>query len=141
MNNLNIFVDGGARGNPGPAATGVVIKDQNQKTLHRFGKYIGKTTNNQAEYQAVIVALEWLTSHRETIRKSKFKNCKFFLDSTLVVNQLNGNWKVKDASLRQKVIEVRELEGKLGLAVSYTAIPRAKNFEADLLVNQALDEV
>src|SRR3989338_1280319 len=130
MNNLNIFVDGGARGNPGPAATGVVIKDQNQKTPPRFGKYIGKTTNTQAEYQAVIVALEWLTSHRETIRKSKFKNCKFFLDSTLVVNQLNGNWKVKDASLPKKVMEVRELEDNLALAVFYPAIPRAKTFWA-----------
>ena len=144
---LNIYTDGGSRGNPGPAAVGVVIKDQSNKVIHQFGQTIGKATNNVAEYQGVISALEWLI-----INKKKTETCpdlsrsnrdliwiNFFLDSTLVVNQLNGLWKVKDANLRELVIKVHQLEGTLKACITYTAIPREKNFEADGLLNQALD--
>jgi len=133
---LNIYTDGGARGNPGPAAIGVVIKDQDNKLLHQFSSCIGKTTNNVAEYQGVISALEHLIT-----TKSKPQSINFFLDSTLVVNQLNGLWKVKDANLRQLVISVRQLEGTLNTNIKYTAIPRQKNHEADSLLNQALDSL
>lgn len=132
---LNIYTDGGARNNPGPAAIGVVIKDQNNQTLHQYGQSIGKATNNVAEYQAVISALEYLiTSQLQS------KSIHFFLDSSLVVNQLNGLWKVKDSNLRQLVIKVRQLEGALNTPIKYTLIPREKNSQADALLNQTLDQ-
>jgi ribonuclease HI len=132
---LNIYTDGGARGNPGPAAIGVVIKDRSGKALHQFGRPIGKATNNLAEYQAVISALEYLITN-----KIKPRSINFFLDSTLVVNQLNGLWKVKDINLRQKVIQIRQLEGTFSTSIKYTAIPRHQNSEPDALLNQVLDQ-
>ncbi len=133
---LVIFTDGGARGNPGPAATGFVIKDSTGKIIHRQGKYIGRTTNNVAEYQAVIEALGWLAAHpRLPITK-----LQFFLDSKLVVNQLNGLFKVKEIKMRNLVVKVRQLEREIGGNVSYQAIPREKNSLADSLVNQTLDK-
>jgi ribonuclease HI len=133
---LSIYTDGGARGNPGPAAIGVVIKNQSGKTIHQFGRLIGQATNNLAEYQAALAALEWLVANQPSA-----KQINFYLDSTLVVNQLNGLWKVKDTALRQKVIQIRQLESTLNLPIKYTVIPRQKNFQADSLLNQALDQV
>ena len=132
---LNIFTDGGSRGNPGPAAIGIVIKDAANQTLHNFGQTIGIATNNIAEYQAVIIALQWLLHQPARPRKANF-----FLDSTLVVNQLNGLWKLKDAHLRQKVILIRQLEASLNADITYTAISRSQNSAADLQVNLALDQ-
>ena len=132
--NLNIHTDGGSRGNPGPAAVGVVIKESSGKLIHQFGQAIGKATNNIAEYQGVVVALEYLLE-----QNLKLGAIHFFLDSTLVVNQLSGLWKIKDANLREKVIKVRELEGALNCPINYTAVSREKNTQADLLLNLALD--
>ena len=132
MKGLNIYTDGGARGNPGPAAIGVVVKDGEGKIIHQFGRTIGKTTNNVAEYQAVVSALEWLATQ---FRPGKIN---FFSDSTLIVNQIKGDWKIKEAHLKPLVSRVRQLVGQL--TVTYTAIPREQNFEADALVNQALDK-
>lgn len=133
---LKVFADGGARGNPGPAATGFVIKDSSGKILHQQGKYIGKVTNNVAEYQAVIEALKWIK-----------KNCRlplsrlqFFLDSKLIVNQLNGLFKVKEIKMRNLIIKVRQLEREVGSNVSYQLIPREKNSLADSLVNHAINK-
>jgi ribonuclease H / adenosylcobalamin/alpha-ribazole phosphatase len=131
---LNIYTDGGSRGNPGPSAIGVVIKDKLGKILHQFGETIGHATNNVAEYQGVIFALNYLVS-----QQTKPTTINFFLDSTLVVNQLNGLWKIKDANLRTLVIKVRQLEGQLNAGICYHSIPREKNHEADALLNQALD--
>ena len=133
---LNIYTDGGSRGNPGPSAIGVVIKDTQNKIIHQFGHTIGKATNNIAEYQGVVAALEYLITN-----KLKPTTINFFLDSKLVVNQLKGLWKVKDTSLRQKVIQVRQLEGSLNSAIQYTVIPREKNHQPDALLNQALDQI
>lgn len=132
---LKINTDGGSRGNPGPAAVGVVIFDTSANFLvHQFGQTIGRATNNIAEYQAVVLALEWLN-------KSGLKpeTINFFLDSALVVNQMNGLWRVKDVNLRQKIILIRSLEADLNCPIQYTAIPREQNTTADALVNQALD--
>lgn len=133
---LTVFVDGGARGNPGPAAVGFVIKDSSGKVLHQQGKYLGKTTNNVAEYRAVIEALKWLDKNNGL----SFSRLDFFLDSKLVVNQLNGLFKVKEAKMRNLVIEVRQWERKLGGNISYHLIPRQKNKQADSLVNQTLNK-
>ena len=150
---FSIYCDGGARGNPGPAAIGFVVRDAEGKPMHREAREIGKATNNMAEYQAVIAALEWLAKYKTT--NSLPREIRVFLDSRLVVNQLNGMFRVKDAKLKGLTLRVRELERASGLtvgneelfvskrenAVSYEAIPREMNTEADSLVNAALDKL
>lgn len=145
---LFVFTDGGARGNPGPAAIGFIIKDSQGKILKKESKYIGKATNNVAEYQAVIKALEWISHqssiiHSEGISRSEHhqSSIKFFLDSKLIVNQLNGLFKIKNSNLRGLIIKARQLEQEVGGNVSYHFISREKNKEADALVNQALEHV
>lgn len=132
---LSVFCDGGARGNPGPAAIGFVVKGDSGRILKKRGKFIGRATNNVAEYQAVIEALTWLKSNIQPLTS----NIKFFLDSRLVVNQLNGLFKIKDNKLRQLIVKVRQLEQEVGGNVSYHLIERSKNQEADQLVNETLD--
>ena len=141
MSKLTVVCDGGARGNPGPAAIGVVITAEPSQVLVKISRTIGQTTNNVAEYSAVIAALEWMKANVPMLQCSNVTIIQFYLDSTLVVNQLNGLFKVKDSKLRNLLVKVRELEQTIGGNVMYTAIPREKNTEADLLVNQALDGV
>lgn len=129
-----VFTDGGARGNPGPGAVGFVIKDNSGKVLIEQGKYIGHVTNNVAEYTAVIEALKKVTE----LQSCKGAKINFFLDSKLVVNQLNGYYKIKNSNLRNLIIEVRKLEREIGGNVSYRYLAREKNFQADFLVNQVL---
>lgn len=140
---LNIYTDGGARGNPGPAAIGVVIKSEDEKEITAFGKRIGETTNNVAEYTAVIEGLQSVKSQlsvpAEAGSVDSIEKIIFFLDSSLVVNQLNGLFKVKDGNLRNLLVKIRELESEVGGNISYKQIPREKNWQADRLVNQALD--
>jgi len=134
---LKVFTDGGARGNPGPAAIGFVVKDSLGETIFKKGKYIGEATNNVAEYRAVIEALKWLKSHLT----SHISHITFFLDSKLIVNQLNGFFKVKEIKMRNLIIKVRQLEREVGGNVAYQLIPRKKNYLADSLVNQAIDKI
>ncbi|MCJ7826568.1 ribonuclease HI family protein [Patescibacteria group bacterium] len=136
-NKLIIHTDGGARGNPGPAAIGVVF-EKNGKLIHQFGKKIGEATNNVAEYTAVIEALKYIKNSHVACHMSRVT---FFLDSVLVVNQLTGKFKVKDAKLRMLLFEIRSLEQEVRGVITYTAIPREQNKEADLLVNRALDKL
>lgn len=131
---LKIFTDGGARGNPGPAAVGVVIKNQNNEVIDSFGKTIGVSTNNVAEYSAVISAFLWV------MKTQKFEGIDFFLDSQLIVSQLNGAFKVKNSKLRELIFQIRQLEQEAGGNVSYKAIPREQNRLADSLVNNILDK-
>lgn len=128
---LNVFCDGGSRGNPGPAAYGFVIKDNGQ-VIKREGRTLGVATNNFAEYTALIRALTWLAQN------CKGQNLEVKMDSKLVVSQLSGIYKVKDAKIRNLVFEVRTLENQFG-QIKYNHIPREQNQEADKLVNQALD--
>ncbi len=142
-----IHTDGGARGNPGPAAIGVVIEkqdskiarwqDRKEKTIE-ISKRIGETTNNVAEYRAVVEALNFLKTYHVS-RITYHDSINFFLDSTLVVNQLNGNFKVKEPTLRELLINVRLLEGDIGGHITYQYVPREQNQRADFLVNRALD--
>ena len=132
-----VFTDGGARGNPGPGAIGVVVKNHQEKVLAKFGKFIDRVTNNVAEYQAVIEALKWLKEHKKTFDTDATFN--FFLDSRLVVNQLNGLFKIKNSHLRDLIIQVRQLEKETDVKILYRLIPREKNKDADFLVNQTLN--
>lgn len=129
---IQIFADGGSRGNPGHAAYGFVVK-KDGKTLKESGGYIGIGTNNFAEYTAVIEALRYL-SHN-----FKGESLEFSLDSLLVVQQANGIYKVKNANIRQLMFKIRELEADFK-TVSFKHIPRERNHEADKQVNLALDK-
>lgn len=132
-----IFTDGGSRSNPGHAAIGFVIKDAAGKVLEKCGKYIGIQTNNVAEYQAMAAALETLRILVGERAKEVLVVC--YLDSLLVVKQLNGEFRLKAAHLLGLNERIKTLE--TGFArVSYNYIPRSQNKEADWLVNQALDE-
>jgi ribonuclease HI len=128
---LIMFTDGAARGNPGPAAIGVVLKDEAGVTAATISRTLGKATNNQAEYTAVIAGLEKAISlgAKQVTLKS---------DSELVVKQLLGLYKVKNADLREMYQRVIALTGKLE---KFTAmnIRREMNKQADALCNQALD--
>jgi len=131
---LTIFTDGGARGNPGPAAAAFVVKDEQGNILAEKGIAIGNTTNNVAEYRAVIEALQWLKKNPDFLGKNL--SCRFHLDSKLVVNQLNGLFKIKNKNLRDLIISVRRLEQEIKGDFCYYYIPREKNRHADLIVNQ-----
>ncbi len=136
MNNkITIHTDGGSRGNPGPAAIGVVIDGPTGKK--EFGEYIGETTNNEAEYRAVIFALKKLKSLLGS-DKSGESQVEFVLDSELVVKQLNKEYKLKDKNIQNFFIEIWNLTFDFG-GVSFRYVPREQNLEADRIVNQVLD--
>ena len=131
---LNIYCDGGARGNPGPAASAFIVRDESGKILHQQGFYLGIATNNQAEYSAVLKALEWVSE------KSSNSEIIFYLDSLLVVNQLKGSFKVKDPILKNENLKIKKLISNFKLQISnFVYIPRSQNFLADKIVNETLD--
>lgn len=134
--NYRIFTDGGARGNPGPAATGVVVYDDNETEVTTWGTFLGNQTNNYAEYQAVIEALEWLIKQTDTISR-----VDFFLDSDLVVKQINGVYAVKHPNLKPLHQKLRSLLGEVKATTSFAHVRREANRRADQLVNQTLDTV
>lgn len=129
---LVVFTDGGSLNNPGPAAVGFVVK-KGGKTIKKFAKGIGQATNNIAEYTAVIEALKWLKTNYPSPQLLN-QQVNFFLDSRLVVNQLNGVFKIKDYQLRSLAIQVRRIEGGVGANFCYHYISRERNREADSLV-------
>ncbi|HNY97729.1 MAG TPA: ribonuclease HI family protein [Candidatus Pacearchaeota archaeon] len=131
-----IHTDGGARGNPGPAAIGVVI-NVGEKIIKEYGRAIGKATNNVAEYSAVISALEVLAKNLG--EKAKLAEVLIKADSELIVKQLKGEYRVKDPDLQKLYIKVYNLRQKFG-KIDYTHIPREQNKRADQLVNEALDK-
>lgn len=126
-----LYTDGGARGNPGRAAIGAVIY-KNGEVAAKVSREIGETTNNQAEYQALIAGLE-------EAQKLGATEIDCFLDSSLVVNQLNGQWKVKEPSLHEIFAAAQKAKQSFA-KISLSHIPREKNQEADALVNLALDK-
>ena len=133
MKTFIIHSDGGARGNPGPAAIGVVIKSDDGKLIEEISKTIGETTNNQAEYQAIIAGLE-------TAKKLGAEAVECFLDSELVVKQLRREYKVKNKELAPLFVKVHNLSLQFK-KISFTHVMREKNKAADKLVNIALDAV
>jgi len=126
-----IFTDGASRGNPGPAAIGVTIKDKRGKLIPFISQRIGRATNNQAEYRAIIAALEEAT-------RLGAKHVDINSDSELVVKQINGEYRVKKATLKPLYQQVKQLQGLLQ-AFTITHIPRRQNIEADKLANKALN--
>lgn len=123
MEEYAVYTDGGARGNPGPAACAFVVLNCKNEEVYYAGFFLGETTNNVAEYSAVLKAIEWL----------KDSSAKFFLDSELVVKQLKGEYRIKN-------LELRKLYDKIDAKkYSWTHIKREQNARADEIVNQTLD--
>jgi ribonuclease HI len=129
---LIAFSDGGARGNPGPAGYGVVIQDESGKKVATLSEYLGHQTNNVAEYQGLIAALEYATKHEP-------KALKVISDSELLVRQIKGIYKVKNAALQDLHARAKELIAQLQW-FSIGHVLRGKNQEADALANAAMDK-
>lgn len=127
-----LYTDGGARGNPGPAGIGYILVLENGREVSH-GEYFGEATNNQAEYKALLAGMQ--RAKQEHVLELK---CR--LDSELVVKQLNGKYRVKDADLKPLFEQVKSLIAAFG-EISFTHIPREKNKKADKLVNKALDKI
>ena len=125
-----IHTDGGARGNPGPAACAFVA-EVGDKIIEKRSRYLGVATNNYAEYQGLILAMQWLPAKSQIF---------FYLDSELVVKQLTGLYKVKNQNLKKLNDEIMGIVKEKQLTVVFKNIPREKNTIADALVNKELDE-
>ncbi len=131
MKKLIINTDGGARGNPGPAGIGVVIRDESETIIFEHGAYIGDQTNNFAEYSALIKALE-------TARDLGGTDLLVRMDSELIVKQMQGVYKIKEPTLQGLASQVLKLKSNFK-SVVFTHVRREFNKDADRMVNQALD--
>jgi ribonuclease HI len=131
---LKVFSDGGARGNPGPSAIAFLVISDDDKVLCTSTLFLGDHTNNQAEYWAIITALQYVASHRP-------EEVTCYLDSELVVKQLAGQYAVRNPELRRLWEKIRELRG-LFKKVNFTSVSRTNVYiqKADTLLNQTLDE-
>lgn len=130
IDTIKVFCDGGSRGNPGPAASGVVFTTTDDKTIATFSQYLGVATNNVAEYQAMNLALKKLADF-------SFSKVEFYLDSELVVKQLKGEYRVKNNDLRVIYHEIVKALGGLSYTISH--VRREYNKLADQAVNDCLD--
>lgn len=133
MSRMIVNVDGGARGNPGPAAIGVVVRDGGGTVLEEVGEKIGEATNNVAEYRALLRGIELAAARGAT-------ELELIGDSELVVRQVEGRYKVKNAGMKELHAEVKKaLAGFDSWSIRH--VRRAENADADRLVNEALDGV
>jgi len=133
---VQIFTDGGSRGNPGPAALGVHIT-KDDAPLVSFGKTLGVATNNIAEYSAAVAALSWILEHKDLLKKDE--EIFFYADSQLFISQITGIYKIKNAALRELLFTINRLQVEIGHTIHYRHIPREQNKLADRQVNLALD--
>jgi len=136
MNKIVIYTDGGARGNPGPAGAGAVILNDKNEVVAEVSDYLGKTTNNVAEYEALIRALAVLKSMFGA-ELSKME-IEIKMDSELIVRQMQGRYRVKAPELKPRFRQVQSLLTSMP-HYSFNHIPREQNSEADALVNKAID--
>ena len=127
-----LYIDGGARGNPGPAGFGVHAEDGDGEVVAEFYGYLGRATNNVAEYAALLVALEWA-------RRSGLKAVRLFSDSQLLVRQMEGSYRVRNAGLQPLFRRGRGLAAVIpNLTIAH--VGRDENKQADALANRAMDE-
>lgn len=127
---LKIFIDGGAVGNPGPAGAGIIIYDENGRLVKKISEFLGKETNNQSEYHALILALIWA-------QKLQAKQMEIYSDSELLVKQVRGEYKIKNKNIKPLFIVAKFLL-QFFEKVLFFDIPREKNKEADKLVKLAI---
>lgn len=128
----NVWCDGGARGNPGPAGIGFLIKNTEGIKVKQYCEYLGKATNNIAEYTALIRSLEFAKNI------GQIDKLNIFMDSELVVKQIKGEYKVKNEGLKPLYLKAKSLLSNCNFSINHVA--RSDNKEADLLVNKAIDE-
>ena len=138
MSSLKIYTDGGARGNPGPAGIGVYVINQQQECVYSESKLIGRATNNESEYKAFLTSLEWLETY---IKSTSIDKVEWFLDSKLVVEQMNRNWKVKESRLLELAKQAWGILSSINCEFSISHVKRELNKQADALVNEALDAI
>lgn len=134
---FTIHADGGARGNPGPAGAGAMIRDELGNSVVTVSQFLGKRTNNFAEYEAVILAFEALAKLVPAGKRHETK-VVVKLDSELVVKQMRGEYKVKHPVLKGQCARLTRAIGMFG-SVSFTHVPREENGDADALANEAMD--
>ena len=127
---LKVFTDGGSKGNPGPSSIGMVFYLNGKRVFHHH-ENIGIATNNEAEYAALIKTLEIIKKNYA----SQAKTVEFYSDSRLMVNQVNGLFKVKQGKIKEYILKIRGLEQEIEVPITYHLVPREQNKEADLLVN------
>lgn len=140
MSDFHVYTDGGARGNPGPAGAGASIQAGDGSVIEEIARGLGTATNNQAEYWAAIFALEAV----ERIAKERglaAPAVRLHADSQLMVEQMKGNYKVKNEGIRPLYVRLKSLIEALGGNVTFTHIARRENSRADELANKAMDEV
>lgn len=137
MKKFIVYTDGGSRGNPGEAAIAAIICNEKGEIVKKAGEYIGVATNNEAEYRAPVLALKKIKSifGKEHAKETEVE---FRMDSELVVNQLTGRYKVENPGIQKLFFELWNMKTEFGL-VSFSAVPRERNKEADRLVNETLD--
>lgn len=138
MNKIFINTDGGSRGNPGSAAIGIVFYDENEKEIHSFEECIGRATNNEAEYRAIVKALK-IVIEGEPFKIDIDGEMVCRLDSQLVVEQINGRYKIKQPHLQLFIDEIKALMSSLPSKMTFLHVRREQNKRADELVNRALD--
>lgn len=138
MAKLKVFTDGASRGNPGDSGIGIVVTDEHDNIITKWNEYIGKATNNQAEYKAIIKSLEILTPLL-TEDISPIKMIEFYADSELMVKQLRNEYKIKNSDLKLLHAEFIKKIRNLGLKYTLNHIERELNKSADKLANQAID--
>jgi probable phosphoglycerate mutase len=126
------YIDGGARGNPGPAGFGVRIEDSEGSLIEEFGESIGVATNNVAEYRGLLAALEWARAHGHSVVHVRS-------DSLLLVQQMLGNYKVRNVGLQPLHARATRLASDIG-RVTFEHVGRAFNAHADRLANTAMDD-
>lgn len=126
-----LHTDGGARGNPGPSAAGIVLMDEKKKVVKELGSYLGVCTNNEAEYKALLLGLE----EAKGVGATKIES---YLDSELIVKQLRGEYKVKKDSMKQFWNKVQYVIQAFD-DIEFKHVKREKNAHADKLVNEVLD--
>ena len=138
MSSLKIYTDGGARGNPGPAGIGIYVINQQQECVYSESKLIGRATNNESEYKAFLTSLEWLETY---IKSTSIDKVEWFLDSKLVVEQINKTWKVKELRLLKFAKQACNILSSINCEFSISHVKRELNKQADVLVNEALDAI
>jgi ribonuclease HI len=137
---LKIYTDGGSLNNPGLAALAFLIFDENNKLLIKKSRPLGIESNNVAEYSAILAALEEV-NNQVSAQKIKIEKVICYSDSSLIVNQLNGLFKIKNTKLRDFYFKIKVLEQKINLPIIYQYIPREKNYKADSLVKTTLKNI
>jgi len=128
---ITMYIDGGSRGNPGPAGFGVRVEAEDGTALERFSGSVGTATNNVAEYKGLIAALEWACAHGH--RRVHVRS-----DSELLVRQMRGEYRVKNPGLHPLHQQARQLMGRIG-TVTFEHVRRELNADADRLANEAMD--